>query len=76
VRDAGAGFDAEAAKLNGGLGFVSMQERVHLVHGRFSVESKCGEGTRIVVAVPVVAENGRPLADAGGNATASVTGAA
>jgi len=56
VRDAGAGFDVEAKKHRG-LGLVSMQERVNLVHGRFSVESKPGQGTRIFAAVPFVAEN-------------------
>lgn len=57
VRDAGAGFDVEEAKKHRGLGMVSMQERVNLVHGRFSVESKPGQGTRIFAAVPFVAEN-------------------
>ncbi len=57
VRDAGAGFDVEEAKKNRGLGLVSMQERVNLVHGRFSVESKPGQGTRIFAAVPFVTEN-------------------
>jgi signal transduction histidine kinase len=56
VKDAGAGFDVEAKKHRG-LGMVSMQERVNLVHGRFSVESKPGQGTRIFAAVPFVAEN-------------------
>ncbi len=51
VSDAGAGFDVDEAKKNRGLGLVSMQERVDLVHGRFSVESKPGQGTRIFVAV-------------------------
>jgi PAS domain S-box-containing protein len=57
VRDAGAGFDVEEAKKHRGLGMVSMQERVNLVHGRFSVESKPGQGTRIFAAVPFIAEN-------------------
>jgi PAS domain S-box-containing protein len=57
VRDAGAGFDVDEAKKHRGLGMVSMQERVNLVHGRFSVESKPGQGTRIFAAVPFVAEN-------------------
>jgi signal transduction histidine kinase len=56
VRDAGAGFDVEEARKNHGLGLVSMQERVHLVHGTFSVESRPGSGTRIVAIVPFVAE--------------------
>jgi signal transduction histidine kinase len=57
VQDAGAGFDVEEAKKNRGIGLVSMQERAHLVHGIFSVESKPGKGTRIFAAVPFVAED-------------------
>jgi signal transduction histidine kinase len=38
------------------LGLVSMPERVHLVKGAFSVESKVNVGTRIVATVPLVAE--------------------
>jgi PAS domain S-box-containing protein len=56
VRDSGAGFDVEEAKKNRGLGLVSMQERIHLVQGRFAVDSKPGKGTRIFAAVPFVAE--------------------
>jgi PAS domain S-box-containing protein len=54
VRDEGAGFDVEDARKNPGLGLVSMQERVNLVHGRFSVESKPGKGTKISAVVPFV----------------------
>jgi signal transduction histidine kinase len=57
VNDAGAGFDVEEAKKNRGLGLLSMQERIHLVHGRFSVNSKPGQGTRIIAAVPLIGEN-------------------
>ncbi len=57
VSDAGAGFDVEAAKKNRGLGLLSMQERIHLVHGTFSVESGPGQGTRIMAVVPFIAEN-------------------
>jgi PAS domain S-box-containing protein len=56
VTDAGAGFDLEQTK-NRGLGLVSMQERVHQVHGKFSVESKPGKGTKIIAIVPLAAEN-------------------
>jgi PAS domain S-box-containing protein len=56
VSDAGAGFDVEEAKKNRGLGLLSMQERIHLVHGTFSVESGEGQGTRIRAVVPF-AEN-------------------
>ena len=56
VSDAGAGFDVEAAKMNRGLGLVSMQERVHLVHGTLSVESQPGKGTKILAVVPLADE--------------------
>ena len=73
VNDNGAGFDVEETKGNG-LGLVSMQERVHFVHGELFVESEPGKGTRIIVRIPLIA------ADAGSQAngieSASVTGAA
>ncbi len=59
VTDAGKGFNIEAAKKNPGLGLVSMQERVNLVHGRFAIESKPGRGTKILAFVPLIAENER-----------------
>ena len=54
VSDRGAGFDVEGAKLDRGLGLVSMQERAHLVHGSFTIESTEDQGTRILVRVPLV----------------------
>ncbi len=56
VSDPGAGFNVEGAKLDRGLGLVSMQERIHLVHGIFTIESTVKSGTRILVRVPLVAE--------------------
>jgi PAS domain S-box-containing protein len=53
VSDHGGGFDVEAAKLDRGLGLVSMQERAHLVHGAFTIESSENGGTRILVRVPL-----------------------
>jgi signal transduction histidine kinase len=76
VTDAGAGFDLDETKENRGLGLVSMQERVHLVHGKFIVESKRGMGTRIVAIVPRVAENGGSAGDAGAEAGAGAVGMA
>lgn len=55
VRDDGAGFDVEAAKASRGLGLISMQERVHLVKGSLTIESKPHCGTKIIARVPVVA---------------------
>jgi PAS domain S-box-containing protein len=56
VKDEGAGFDVDEAKRNRGIGLLSMQERIHLVHGTFSVDSKPGKGTRIFAAVPFAGE--------------------
>ena len=54
VEDTGGGFDPEQAKDNGGLGLVSMEERVRLVKGSLTVQSKPGHGTRVEVWVPPV----------------------
>ena len=71
VRDSGAGFDVEDVKSSRGLGLISMEERTHLVHGRFSIESKPGAGTKIVAAVPIIPAI--PSAGTGDNQTAKVT---
>ena len=42
VKDAGVGFDVDAAMKARGLGLVSMQERLHLVRGHLRVDSKPG----------------------------------
>jgi PAS domain S-box-containing protein len=52
VADRGIGFDVERAKGNRGLGLISMEERVHLVHGIFSIDSQVNCGTRVLVRVP------------------------
>jgi PAS domain S-box-containing protein len=57
VTDWGAGFDVQEARRNRGLGLISMRERVNLVHGRFSIESVPGEGTRVIAFVPLAAQN-------------------
>ena len=51
VRDSGSGFDMEAVKRGSGLGLLSMQERVRLVNGAISFESKPMGGTTIRVRV-------------------------
>jgi PAS domain S-box-containing protein len=52
IRDLGAGFDLEEAKQGRGLGLTSMQERVRLVNGTITIESKLGGGTTIHLHVP------------------------
>ena len=53
VHDAGIGFDPEAVVDNRGLGLISMQERVNLVKGTFSIDSRPGRGTTIHVRLPL-----------------------
>jgi signal transduction histidine kinase len=53
VKDSGKGFDMELAQQGRGLGLTSMQERVRLVHGTISIESKPMGGTTIHVRVPL-----------------------
>jgi PAS domain S-box-containing protein len=74
VSDAGAGFDVEEAKKNRGLGLVSMQERIHLVRGRLSVDSEPGAGTRIIVLVPGADKSQGDPADSGDDEMVSATG--
>jgi len=56
VQDYGAGFDVENARMGGGLGLVSMQERANLVRGAFHVRSSPGKGTTVSVTVPLSAK--------------------
>jgi PAS domain S-box-containing protein len=74
VADGGAGFDAEQMKPNPGLGLVSMQERVHMVQGRFNIESTPGEGTTIVASVPLITSTSSAGED--GSRATSMPGAA
>src|SRR6201988_3972900 len=53
IRDSGKGFDVEAALQGKGLGLTSMRERVRLVNGTISIESKPMGGTTIHVRVPL-----------------------
>src|SRR5688572_948014 len=53
VTDDGGGFDVETVRASGGgLGLVTMQERVNLVGGTMSVASEVGGGTTVRVRAP------------------------
>jgi len=52
ISDSGAGFDLEAARQGRGLGLTSMQERVRLVNGTITFESKPMHGTTIHARIP------------------------
>jgi len=53
VSDAGRGFDSQAAKQSRGLGLVSMEERIKMLHGTFSIDSRPNNGTTVHAAVPL-----------------------
>ena len=53
VRDSGAGFDTKITKEGQGLGLTSMQERMKLVNGDLSIESRPMRGTTISARVPL-----------------------
>jgi signal transduction histidine kinase len=53
ISDDGVGFDVVAARQNGGLGLVSIEERARLVQGRVTFDSRPGRGTIVDVRIPV-----------------------
>jgi len=56
VSDHGIGFDADEPSAQTGLGLISMRERVRLVNGTITIESKRMGGTSIHVRVPIESE--------------------
>ena len=56
IRDSGAGFDLEAVKESPGLGLISMEERLKLLNGTFSIDSQPRRGTTIHARAPVARE--------------------
>ncbi|HKB00945.1 MAG TPA: sensor histidine kinase, partial [Gemmataceae bacterium] len=63
IGDDGSGFDP--CHGNGGLGLVSMRERLNLVGGQMVIDSRPGGGTRIDVRVPLSEDNGSAVEDSG-----------
>jgi signal transduction histidine kinase len=63
VRDEGAGFDVRDLENKDGLGMRSMEERAHLLGGRFKVRSEPGKGTEIEASVPFHPKLGHAAAD-------------
>jgi PAS domain S-box-containing protein len=52
ITDDGRGFEPSAVRGRG-LGLLSIEERVHVAHGRFSVTSTPGGGSTLAITVPV-----------------------
>jgi signal transduction histidine kinase len=55
IVDDGAGFEAGTVESTGGLGLLSMRERLHLIGGAITIDSRPSNGTRIDVRVPLAA---------------------
>jgi len=57
IQDDGRGFDihrhADPGAAKHGLGLIGMRERVEFAAGKFVVQSKPGQGTRLAVEVPM-----------------------
>jgi two-component system NarL family sensor kinase len=64
VRDNGVGFEPDVAIRSQGLGLISMRERLALVGGELSIESRPGAGTTIRACVPFLSRLGRPFSHA------------
>lgn len=58
IVDNGKGFEPEAIQDQGGLGMVSMRERVESMQGEYSITSDPGQGTRIWVSAPLTRRDG------------------
>lgn len=56
VRDNGKGFDVNQKKPNS-FGLIGMRERVELLEGELSLDSKPGKGTIVIIQVPVAVES-------------------
>jgi signal transduction histidine kinase len=53
VRDDGVGMDARQAEQAGGYGLRNMRERARRLGGRMNVYSEKGNGTRLIVSIPL-----------------------
>ncbi|MFD0957902.1 sensor histidine kinase [Paenibacillus chungangensis] len=60
ILDNGAGFVVgnveQLTSRNGHFGLVGMRERVELIEGRMDIDSKPGQGTKIVIDIPMTSE--------------------
>jgi signal transduction histidine kinase len=53
IVDDGTGFEPGSVESQGGLGLLSMRERLYLVGGAITIDSRPSNGTRIDVSVPL-----------------------
>jgi len=53
IVDDGVGFDPKLVQVKGGLGLVSMRERVLHLGGQVAIDSRPSDGTRLYVTLPL-----------------------
>jgi PAS domain S-box-containing protein len=53
IEDGGDGFELAEALKKGGLGLISMEERVRLINGNLTIQSEPDKGTKITAFVPL-----------------------
>jgi signal transduction histidine kinase len=53
VSDSGRGFDVKTFKQDGGLGLISIEERLRLLQGNCEISSAPERGTTLVARVPL-----------------------
>jgi signal transduction histidine kinase len=67
VSDSGIGFDIESRQLKVGLGLMGIRERLRLVGGKITIDSRPSHGTQVIATVPLarigLKYGGRTLAD-------------
>jgi signal transduction histidine kinase len=61
VDDNGRGFDLQAVEQTygsrGSLGMINLKERAALIEGNLTIESVPGEGTHVILVVPIANES-------------------
>lgn len=56
IKDDGIGFDTSQKKTNS-FGLIGMRERVELLEGELSIDSKIGKGTVVLIQVPIICDS-------------------
>lgn len=57
IEDDGCGFDLQAIEpARGGNGLKNMRERIGSLDGKFAIESRSGQGTKLTITVPVTCD--------------------
>ncbi|HAA14152.1 MAG TPA: two-component sensor histidine kinase [Cytophagales bacterium] len=57
LSDNGIGFDPESLPENHGIGLRNMQSRAEIIRADFSLHSKEGEGTQLILTIPPLSAN-------------------